>query len=109
MDRYVLTFSPQEIPAAKRFWSVTAYTPDAIELVPNSANKYLVASYTPGLETNQDGSISIYMAQQLPNGVPAANWLPIPSGPFNVMLRVYGPAGSVATQKYVPPAIAKVQ
>lgn len=106
---YVLTFSPQEIPAAKRFWSVTAYTPDAIELVPNSANKYLVASYTPGLETNQDGSISIYMAQQLPNGVPAANWLPIPSGPFNVMLRVYGPAGSVATQKYVPPAIAKVQ
>jgi hypothetical protein len=106
---YVLTFSAQEIPAAKRFWSVTAYTPEAIELVPNSANKYLVASYTPGLVTNEDGSISIYMAQQLPAGVPEANWLPIPSGPFNVMLRVYGPAGDVAAEKYVPPAIVKVQ
>jgi hypothetical protein len=106
---YVLTFSPQEIPAAKRFWSVTAYTPEAIELVPNSADKYLVASYTPGLQTNQDGSISIHMARQLPAGVPAANWLPIPPGPFNMMLRVYGPAGDVAKGIYVPPAILKVQ
>jgi hypothetical protein len=49
------------------------------------------------------------MAEQLPAGVPEANWLPIPSGPFNVMLRVYGPAGDVAAEKYVPPAIMKVQ
>jgi hypothetical protein len=105
---YVLTFSSQEIPATTRFWSLTAYTPEAIELVPNSANKYLVASYTPGLQTNADGSISIYMARQLPPGVPAANWLPIPRGPFNVMLRDYGPAGSVADNTYVPPAIERV-
>ena len=107
-DGYVLTFSPQEIPATNRFWSVTAYTPEAIELVPNSANKYLVASYTPGLQRNADGSISIYMARQLPPGVPAANWLPIPPGPFNVMLRDYGPAGSVLDGTYVPPAIERV-
>jgi hypothetical protein len=42
---YVLTFSAAEIPVAKRFWSLTAYTPEAIELVPNAANKYVVASY----------------------------------------------------------------
>lgn len=108
---YVLTFSavpPNEIPETTRFWSLTAYTPEAIELVPNSANKYLVASYTPGLQTNADGSISIYMARQLPPGVPPANWLPIPRGRFNVMLRDYGPAGSVADGSYVPPAIEKV-
>ncbi len=63
---YVLTFSTKEIPATSRFWSLTAYTPKAIELVPNSANKYLVASYTPGLQKNTDGSISIYMARRLP-------------------------------------------
>ena len=108
-DGYVLTFSPQEIPATNRFWSVTAYTPQAIELVPNSANKYLVASYTPGLQTNADGSISIYMARRLPPGVPAANWLPIPRGPFNVMLRDYGPAGSVLDGTYVPPPIERVR
>jgi hypothetical protein len=105
---YVLTFSPLEVPATKRFWSLTAYTPNSIELVPNSANKYLVASYTPGLQTNADGSISIYLARQLPPGVPAANWLPIPPGPFNVMLRDYGPLESVADNTYVPPAIERV-
>ena len=105
---YVLTFSPQEIPATNRFWSLTAYTPNAIELVPNSANKYLVASYTPDLQKNADGSISIYMSRQLPPGVPAANWLPIPPGPFNVMLRDYGPLGSVLEGTYVPPPIEKV-
>ena len=107
-DGYVLTFSSEEIPATTRFWSLTAYTPQAIELVPNSANKYLVASYTPDLQKNADGSISIYMARQLPPGVHAANWLPIPPGHFNVMLRDYGPAGSVADNTYVPPAIERV-
>ena len=106
---YVLTFSPEEIPATARFWSLTAYTPNSIELVPNSANKYLVASYTPDLQKNADGSISIYMATQLPAGVPAPNWLPIPPGPFNVMLRDYGPLGSVLDGTYVPPGIEKVQ
>jgi hypothetical protein len=48
---------------------LTAYTPEAIELVPNPAQKYAVASYTPGLQPNvDDGSVSIYMAQQLPAG-----------------------------------------
>jgi hypothetical protein len=105
---YVLTFSPHEIPATSRFWSLTAYTPNAIELVPNLANRYLVASYTPGLLTNADGSISIYMARQLPPGAPAANWLPIPPGAFNVMLRDYGPLGNVLEGTYVPPGIEKV-
>ena len=45
------------------------------------------------------------MAPQQPKGVPTANWLPVPKGPFNVMLRVYGPEGSVKTGTYVPPAI----
>lgn len=102
---YVLTFPAGDIPDAKRFWSVTAYTPQAIELVANTAGTYDVASYTPGLVTNPDGSISIYLATELPSGVPAANWLPIPSRNFNLMLRVYGPQGSVANDTYVPPAI----
>gem|GEM_PF-805554 len=104
---YVLTFPAGQIPQAQRFWSVTAYTPNSIELIDNSAGKYAVASYTPGLVTNSDGSISIYMSVQQPNGVPTANWLPVADGPFNVMLRVYGPEGSVANNTYVPPAVMK--
>jgi hypothetical protein len=104
-DGYVLTFAPGGQPETKRFWSLTAYTPEAIELVPNAAEKYVVASYTPGLQTNVDGSLSVYMAKDQPSGVPVANWLPIPQGPYNIMLRDYGPEGSVTNNTYIPPAI----
>lgn len=103
---YTVTFPADQIPEAKRFWSLTAYTPEAIELVPNSANKYVVAGYTPGLQKNPDGSLTIHLAAEQPQGVPEANWLPTPRGPFNIMLRVYGPEGSVADNTYVPPAVA---
>jgi hypothetical protein len=102
---YVLSFPAGQLPKAKRFWSLTAYTPKSIELVRNPKNKYVVASYTEGLKSNADGSLSVYMARDLPAGVPVANWLPIPRGAFNIMLRVYGPEGSVADNTYVPPAI----
>jgi hypothetical protein len=106
---YVMTFPQGPAPEADRFWSVTAYTPEAIELVDNPADKYAVASYTQGLKppSTEDGPVSIYMARQLPAGVPMANWLPIPPGAFNIMLRVYGPTpgGTVADNTYVPPGI----
>jgi hypothetical protein len=104
---YILTFPRRNIPEAERFWSVTAYTPNSIELVQNSARKYVVASYTPGLQFNSNGSVSIYMTTEPPAGIPVANWLPVPDGPFNIMLRVYGPEGKVADNTYVPPAIRK--
>ncbi len=104
---YVITFPPDQIPAARRFWSITAYTPDNVELVSNPINKYEVASYTPGLSTNADGSLSFVLATRQPADVPVANWLPIPSGKFNVMLRVYGPEGSVEDATYIPPAVQR--
>jgi hypothetical protein len=100
---YVLTFAKGQQPEAKRFWSLTAYTPEAIELVPNKANKYVVASYTSGLVTAKDGSVTIVMSTTPPaDKKQQPNWLPIPSGPFNIMLRDYGPEGSVLDGTYVP-------
>jgi hypothetical protein len=106
---YVLTFPKGGQPPAGRFWSLTAYTPNSIELIPNAAKKYLVASYTPGLHTNSDGSVSIYISRVRPRGVPKANWLPVSSRPFNVMLRVYGveSGSSVANNTYVPPPVVR--
>ena len=104
---YLLKFARDQIPEAKRFWSLTAYTPDSIELIRNPTDKYAVASYTPGLQYNPDGSLSVYIARLKPGGVPVANWLPVGSDRFNIMLRVYGPEGKVAANTYVPPAIQK--
>jgi hypothetical protein len=109
---YTLTFSAtgqSSQPETKRFWSITAYTPEAIELIPNSANKYAVASYTPNLVPNADGSLTIYISRTLPPGVPEANWLPVSNRPFNIMLRDYGPAGSVSDNTYLPPPIVQVK
>jgi len=101
---YQLTFTSAQIPRAKRFWSLTAYTPPGITLVSNAANKYAVASYTPGLHRQVDGSITIYIQSTPPTDTPDTNWLPVPTGPFSLLLRVYGPDGNTATD-YTPPGI----
>ena len=69
----------------------------------------MVASYTPGLHTGPDGSVSVYLGAARPGGIAMANWLPVPAGRFNVVLRVYGPEGSVADGTYVPPAISPLR
>lgn len=102
---YQVRFAPGGLPDVGRFWSLTAYTPDAIELVPNSAGTYAVASYTPGLVTDADGSVTITMSTALPSGVPASNWLPVPSGPFNLVLRAYAPQGATLDGSYAPPTL----
>jgi hypothetical protein len=104
VSEYQLTFSKSEIPDATRFWSLTAYIPPGVMLVPNAARKYVVARYSPALQTNSDGSITIYIAPRQPPGTPRANWLPVPRGPFPLLLRVYGPEGNISGT-YLPPPI----
>lgn len=104
---YVIHLRADEIPQASRFWSFTIYTPKSIELVRNDAKKYEIASYTPGLRFNADGSLTLYFATALPKGVNQENWAPIPAGPFNIMLRVYGPEGTVLDGTYLPPRVRK--
>jgi hypothetical protein len=101
---YVLTFGPQQIPQVKRFWSVSVYTRETERVIRNPLHKYHVPNCEPGLQKNPDGSLSIYLARQLPEGVPLANWLPIGAGRFTVWLRIYGPKKGY-NKTYVPPGI----
>jgi hypothetical protein len=105
-NTYTITFEADQLPQYKRFWSITAYTSDAIELVPNAANKYAVAAYTPGLVKNGNGSVTITLKTigDAETSV-GPNVLPIPAGRFSVMLRVYGPLGAALDGTYVPPAV----
>lgn len=102
---YTIEFAKDQLPEYQRFWSLTAYTPEYIELVPNSLDKYVVASYTPGLETAKDGSVTIHIQADPPGRGSNANWLPVPKGPFSLLFRVYGPQGSALAGTYVPPKI----
>lgn len=102
---YTIEFTKEQLPQYERFWSMTAYTPEYIELVPNFLDKYVVASYTPCLETAKDGSVTIYVQADPPKRSSTANWLPVPRGPFSLLFRVYGPQGSALEGTYVPPKI----
>jgi hypothetical protein len=103
---YTIQFAKKELPKYQRFWSMTAYTPEYVELVPNVLDKYVVASYTHGLVTAEDGSVTIYVQADPPRKsslIP--NWLPVPKGFFSLLFRVYGPEGSAKAGTYVPPKI----
>lgn len=102
---YTITFTKDELPEYKRFWSMTAYTPEYAELLPNILDKYLVASYTADLVTASDGSVMIYVQADPPRSAPIANWLPVPKGSFSLLFRVYGPKGSALAGTYVAPKI----
>ncbi|HEX6095054.1 MAG TPA: DUF1214 domain-containing protein [Thermoanaerobaculia bacterium] len=103
---YTIQFAKKELPEYERFWSMTAYTPEYIELVPNVLDKYVVASYTHGLVTESDGSVTIYVQADPPKRPSLlANWLPVPKGSFSLLFRVYGPKGKALAGTYVPPKI----
>lgn len=102
---YTLEFSKDQLPEYQRFWSLTAYTPEYIELVPNEAKKYVVASYTSGLVTKDDGVTIVMSAKEPKTETP--NWLPIPRGHFSLLFRVYGPLGSALAGTYVVPKIKR--
>jgi hypothetical protein len=105
---YKLRFSRDDTPTATRFWSVTAYTPEAIQPIPNPEHKYVVGSYTEGFEPGPDGAYEITISHEPPKGVPTPGWLPVSTRHFNIMLRVYGPTGAALEQTYTPPPIIKV-
>lgn len=61
------------------------------------------------LVANKDGSIDLYIQSQPPSKDKQANWLPAPSGPFVLMLRLYWPnetPPSILDGSWKPPEIA---
>jgi hypothetical protein len=99
---YVLRFPAGSLPPAKAFWSLTAYGPDRF-LVANAENRYSIGSHTPGLQTNPDGSLDLYLQATLP-AAHTSNWLPIPTGVFTLTMRIYLPLPPVLSGGYrLPP------
>lgn len=74
--------------------------------VDNQLGRYTIGSTTDGLQPAADRSLTIAIQHQQP--ADAANWLPAPTGPFNLTLRFYGPDTSVLDGSYRLPAIQRV-
>jgi hypothetical protein len=106
---YRLHFAKGQMPPVDGFWSLTMYeaTPEGqFFLVRNPAQRYSIGDRTPGLKTNADGSLDIWIARADPGGEKSANWLPAPaSGPFTLSFRAYLPRADLLGGRYRLPAI----
>jgi hypothetical protein len=102
---YLLRFPPGELPPARYFWSLTMYN-DQFFLAANSINRYEIGNRTPGVQRNPDGSLDIYVQHAPPAGH-ESNWLPAPTGTFEMTLRLYGPLPSALQGRYVYPGITR--
>jgi hypothetical protein len=89
-ENYKLTVPPN-VPA-KQFWSVIVHDlATASWFTDLPINKEGVASFTEGLEKNQDGTVDVYFGPKAPKGK-EGNWLPtVPGKKYFLLFRFYGP------------------
>jgi len=104
--QYVLHFDADQIPPARAFWSVTLYDDEGFQ-VPNPLDRFAIGDRNP-LRFNDDGSLDLYVQNAEPGGDRSDNWLPAPTGSFNLCLRMYHPALSVLEGSWFPPAVRRV-
>lgn len=105
--KYVIHFN--KAPPVNAFWSLTVYNAADKMLVDNPIQRYKLGTDTKGLKVNADGSFDVPLQSMKPDGEFAANWLPAPSGPFYMILRLYQPKDEVLSGKYDLPQVDPVQ
>lgn len=105
-NKYVLHFAKDQWPPVNAFWSLTLYNLRQ-GFVQNPLQRYSLGSKSP-LKAGKDGSLEIYIQAENPGKEKEANWLPAPSGEFNLMLRLYWPKQAVLSGEWQVPAVQKV-
>lgn len=105
-NRYILHFNKNETPPVNGFWSITVYGPDLF-FYANPIKRYNLGSRNK-FKYNEDGSLDIYFQHNTPGKDKESNWLPVPKGPFNLILRLYWPTDYFLNGKWQPPAVKKI-
>jgi hypothetical protein len=60
------------------------------------------------LKFNVDGSLDLYVQNESPGTDKESNWLPAPTGAFNLTMRLYAPKAEVLDGRWAPPAVRRV-
>ena len=108
--RYTLTFTKDNLPPINDlgFWSVTMYN-EKLLLIANPLNRYMLRPSSPGLQYDEDGSLTLYLQAEKPVHAPVANWLPTGENNFTIALRAYLPKSSLLDGIWFPPAVQPVE
>ncbi len=104
---YNVTFAPGGLPPVGAFWSITLYDADRL-LHPNSLRRYVLGSrQLPGLARDADGGVTITISATAPDASRIANWLPCPTGPFNLAFRTYLPGPEIRSGSWTAPPVRR--
>lgn len=108
---YTITFPAGQTPPGIAFWSITLMDVKTRFMVDNPIHRNHVGSTTKGLQTNADGSLTIYLSAKEPKDpVHRANWLPsLPGIGIQLVMRIYQPTEAALAGAYKPPAVLRVE
>jgi hypothetical protein len=104
-NTYVLHFAAGELPPADAFWSVTMYDAEGYQAA-NKLDRFALGDRDP-LTYNPDGSLDMYLQHTSPGPDREPNWLPAPTGPLGITLRLYAPRPEALDRTWNPPAVRK--
>jgi hypothetical protein len=107
IHRYVVRFGPGQTPPARAFWSLTMYN-EHHYFVHNPLDRYAIGDRDP-LTRGDDGSLDLWLQHESPGRQLESNWLPAPSGRFNVILRIYWPGREALDGTWTPPGIERLR
>jgi hypothetical protein len=105
-NKYTIHFDKGAQPPVDAFWSITLYDGEGFQ-VANALNRFAVSSWMP-FKYNPDGSLDLYFQNQSPGSEKEMNWLPAPTGPFNLTMRLYSPKFEALTGKWNPAPVTRV-
>jgi hypothetical protein len=104
--RYRMHFAPGELPPVRGFWSLTVYN-DKQFFVDNPIDRYAIGD-RDDIAPGPDGSVDILIQHDEPGPNLESNWLPAPTGSFNVTLRAYWPEQSILNGSWTPPPLTRL-
>jgi hypothetical protein len=103
---YVVHFDPGQLPPVDAFWSITMYDQDGFQIA-NPINRFVIDDRDT-LQPGQDGSLDILVQHTSPGPDKENNWLPAPTGPFSVCMRLYAPRPEALDGRWNPPPLRRL-
>jgi hypothetical protein len=101
--RYRLHFAAGQLPPA-RYWRISMYDLEGF-FIDNPIRRYGIGNMAEKLQTNSDGSLTLYIQRASPGMEKEVNWLPAPKEGFFLMMRMYQPEERMYRGDYIVPPL----
>jgi len=104
-QNYVIHFDVDKLPPVDAFWSITMYDAEGYQ-VANELDRFAIGDRDP-LTYYPDGSLDIFVQHTSPGSDRESNWLPAPTGPLGITMRLYAPKPEILNGHWTPPQVQK--